>query len=429
MAHERSRLFRLDPIDAKWGMRESLISYIVRVAAAHSIRTRELIRRIYLPMLDNPGGALHSPFYRNQARTINGVGQYARTFSELTESLTTQGGLARHTLLPWRDLVPENGTGLIASHVRWCPACLVEQRCNGVPSHFPLLWSLDRYQVCHLHDRPMAEHCPRCGKYQQWIPELPDQTRCTACGCFLGHSGSFELQQPDARQRRHAHLLHDMLASDAGVEDWARHSHLCRRLMAAANHLADGQKSRLSEMLGLTRTSLSCWIAKGQRPAFPQLLHVCDAFGVGFKALLTSDAPLSSPQATGGPQLGIVSRRDSSVDLGTYLTKHLQSEGPPVSVATLAKQLGVSRSKLKYRHPDLVQAVSTQYRDSVASQATLLRQQEIQRVVSLTEGLVATGEKPTGRRLLPQLKLNRLSLRRRYLRLAYWSARQATISR
>lgn len=106
----RSALFAIPPIVGPGAGTESLISYLVRVARAHQVKVRSLVREQIWSAVALEATSLHIPFFKEQARTVNGVGRYARAFAGALQALTSVQGLERLTFLPWQGVIPEVGT-------------------------------------------------------------------------------------------------------------------------------------------------------------------------------------------------------------------------------------------------------------------------------------------------------------------------------
>jgi hypothetical protein len=75
----RSRLFSLEPIGIGTPQTESLTSYISRLAAAHSVRVRDLVVGELLARItpshraDGRYANLPGAFWRSETRTLNGT--------------------------------------------------------------------------------------------------------------------------------------------------------------------------------------------------------------------------------------------------------------------------------------------------------------------------------------------------------------------
>ncbi|MDN3576391.1 TniQ family protein [Chitinimonas viridis] len=420
-----TRLFSLAPIAVGTAAGESLLSYLVRLARAHSMSPRQLIRTEILPLADLGGGPACGRFYADQARTMAGVGKYACAFVHALQALTGRDGLAHLTMLPWAGVVPAVGFGLVAERAQWCPECLVSQRQAREDSHFLLAWSLDCYQACPRHRRRLASACPWCGRAQHAVPDYPDQHRCTQCRGYLGselvHQGADEV--PTERQLLRAMLIENMLDYATDAETWATHANLCRRLSALADAWTEGGKRALSLRLGFTKTSVSTWVAKKQRPVFPQLLQLCDATGLSVRELLGECGGKQPPIM---PVLASVAikRREAASAIAQHNTEAelgllMAGTDSPPSAAAAAAKVGVTVSQLRYRHRATMAKLSEKHRAHRHAQSNRRWSERVRTVQVVALGIAADGQRPSIRRVTERLRHLRLSLQNPRLRAAY----------
>lgn len=163
---QRSRLYRPAPKGAEAGQIEGQLSYLVRLARAHSVNPRRLVRTVFAS--DNMAirQLKYAGFFVRHAGTINGLGKYAELFCEETGQLTGASFLRHMSLLPLKELLPPNGAGLLASKPRWCPCCVGEMVASGEDVYRPLAWSFDLYRVCARHRIRLQDTCGHCGRAQ-----------------------------------------------------------------------------------------------------------------------------------------------------------------------------------------------------------------------------------------------------------------------
>jgi transcriptional regulator with XRE-family HTH domain len=417
----RSALFALLPLLGPGEHRESLVSYLVRLARAHQVGLRPLLRELIWPQLGLGSEQPHAPFFRHQARTLNGVGCYATAFAQGLGKLTAVPDLAQLTLLPWSGVIPPQSPGLLANEVRWCPACLAEQRANGQESHFPLLWSLEHYRVCLRHHRPLESLCPWCNRLQDFIPYYPEQARCTHCFGFLAPANALAASSSVApRELRWAQLLQSMTSTPAPDAEYSLYR-LLQTLARAAERWSDGEMQRLSLMMGLGHKAISGWSSKRQKPAFPLLLQVAEALGVPVAELFSGDYVGDCPKRPDG-LLEIKPRGSSALSLSELelrLQDLLATEQGQHPASELLHQLGVSRSYAKYWFPEQVVELGSRHKAWQRRQAKSSRGQEIELGHSVFEWIVAGGRYPSGRRVRERFSEHGLSLLRPYLREAY----------
>ncbi|KUM03790.1 TniQ family protein [Chromobacterium subtsugae] len=422
-----SALFVLPPMQGGGRATESLLSYLVRLAHAHQIDVRRLVRYTVWPVLPLDGSGLAISFYREDARTVNGIGRYAYAFTQALERLTSVQGLEGLTFQAWKGVIPEIGAGFLAKEVRWCPACLAEQRHQRVDSHFPLVWSLDAYRVCTRHHRQLQHLCPWCGKRQQLIPHYPDQARCTHCCGYLAPASSLQTQESIQEADLHrAHSLESMIATPEG-RIMPTQPQLMAILQTAAERWTEGEKKKLSLMLGLGDRAIGGWANKQQKPAFPQLLQIAGKLDMTLYQLFTQPLPDQAPSsASPAPAKGKPhpAAQRSKATLESQLRQQLNAPNTTEPVSRILKRIGVTRSYAKYWFPELLAQLAHKHQQS-QQQATAERQiEDVERVGRIFRNLVARGDYPSIRRMSQALRPYRLSLQRGPLREEYNKLRE-----
>ena len=160
---------------------ESLTSYIVRLARAHYLRPRDLIRRVAGVGRPEIVALCYARFFSRYAITVNGLGKYARLFADRFSELTGNPNLAHATLLPWHRLLAPNGSALLAPHPRWCGQCLMEDVQAGRSPYLRLAWSVGLEKYCIAHHTLLDDVCPSCGRVQPAIPQYADLFHCDHC--------------------------------------------------------------------------------------------------------------------------------------------------------------------------------------------------------------------------------------------------------
>lgn len=417
-----SALFALRPMLGSGLNTESLLSYLVRLARAHQIDARRLLRYTVCPTLQLDAKGLEMSFYRDQARTVNGIGRYAHTFTQALEQLTSVQGLEGLTFQAWKGVIPEIGSSFLAKEVRWCPTCLAEQRQQHVDSHFPLVWSLDAYRVCTRHHRPLHHLCPWCSKLQQQIPHYPDQARCTYCCGYLAPASI--LQPPEAIQEtdlRRAHSLESMIAAPES-RIMPTQPQLMTILQTAAERWTEGEKKKLSLMLGLNDKAIGGWANKQQKPAFPQLLQIADKLGMTLHQLFTQPLPEQASSSVPPVQTKTKPRpaaQLSKASLESRLRQQLDAPNTAEPVSRILKRIGVTRSYANYWFPELLAQLTHKHQQSQQRTTAERRIEDMERIGKVFRNIADGGGYPSIRRMSQALRPYRLSLQRGPLREEY----------
>lgn len=424
----RSRLFCLPPAGAGSTLQESLISLLVRTSRAHAVNPRRLIGQIFGEVEPVINELAYAGFFSRLAGTINGLGQYAELFVSATERLTGQKNLRLLTLLPWKDLFPHNGQGLLARQPRWCPVCLFQQWRQGQETVFPLAWAMETFRVCPTHRRFLEDRCPYCGKLQPFIPRYPDLGVCDHCRQPLvseasldksNHRGShdqFELWVADA--------LGDMLMrqSEPGFTPTiAGFRNFVRKQVAV---LADGNRAAFCRAVGFHGHGLSGWLNKGQRPSITQFLTIC--YGVNVMPTCIFENP-SQADAAGfrTPASKLKTRSpcprpspEQIKRLEVLVRAQLETDGcRPVS--EIASELGFAARSMRYWFPELCRQLTAKYRTASKIRSESHQGNQCRWVEEIVRRLLNAGEYPSRRRVNALLRLDGMSLAQPHLLEAY----------
>ena len=197
---QHSRLFCLEPLGLGTPFVESLTSYITRLADAHSIHLRLLIKSELLPQLfklahGHDGQSSYNdltPFWERSG-CLNGISTTTDQWVQTLELLTKQTNLRILTMLPWAGAISHRG--LYRKTQAWCSACYEEWREAEEPIYQPLLWALEPIKVCPRHQIQLQERCPflDCQKSQTFLAPRAQLGYCTHCRRWLAPSPSKSL--------------------------------------------------------------------------------------------------------------------------------------------------------------------------------------------------------------------------------------------
>src|SRR5487761_1118979 len=145
----RTPVYALDPIGIGTAMTESLTSYVIRLAEAHSVTVGDFIGRM-LSEIPNPKGTIltsaakafriGSHGFRACGYAVNGATDRTARWVYALETVTGRPDLRYLTLLPLRSALP---CQVFRRHRAWCPACLEHWRAVGQTVYEPLAWAFD----------------------------------------------------------------------------------------------------------------------------------------------------------------------------------------------------------------------------------------------------------------------------------------------
>lgn len=422
----RSALFSLSPTGVGTPDQESLLSLLVRTSRAHAVSPRRLIGEVFGAMEPAISKLDYAGFFSSLAGTVNGLGHYAELFVSATERLTGLQDIRHLTLLPWQDLFPHNGQGLLARHPKWCPACLYQQRLLGQATVFPLRWYIEAYRSCDEHLCALEDRCPHCGKAQPYLPRFPDIGICDHCRHLLAGA-----RPPEVIPRFQLWVAEAvggmvMRQTEPGfTPSIDRFSDFVREQVQA---LAAGNRAAFCRAVGFNDRALNGWLNKGERPAVTQFLSLC--YGV---KVMPADVFAGTSLPTVGTELRLppskLKRRrlcprpspQRRKELKEHLQIRLNSEGSP-AVTAIAADLGVGQSCLRYWFPDLCALLSKRHRVAAKARSEIHRAQQSRRVEEVVRMIHVDGRYPSHRQVNTVLRHEGMSLAQPHLLQAYLKA-------
>lgn len=427
---QRSLLYRPAPMEWGTGQVEGQLSYLVRLARAHSVNPRRLIGSVFASENPTFRPLKYAGFFVRHAGTINGLGKYAALFQEEIGRLTGASFLRNMGMLPLKDLLPPNGAGLLASKPKWCPCCVGEMMESDDDVYRPLAWSFDLYRICIRHGIQLVDACGHCGKAQPFIPRYPDLGRCDHCGGMLADGE--RLISTSRLDRWVSKAAADIVQHLPMFDETVTASRVATVMKLIVERFANGNRAKFCERIALPRWTLTRWLSGGERATLPQLLSVCYGLRIMPSKLLLSDStdlvlsmqddlrPL--PKKLFGrlerPLLSVRQRRKLMKELAGIIN----DPNDVRSLPQVAKSLGLTRSCLKYWFPE--EYVSMQDKHIAANRKRSAIRTESQRsaVVSAVQKVRARGEYPARRKVNEELLKQKLSLIRPELLRVYRQA-------
>lgn len=381
-----SHLYHLEPIGVGSPMVESLTSYIMRLAEAHSVYPRVLITDEIAPLLKHfslykEGHLIYdnlTAFWQKSVQ-LNGVSSSTRDMIEVLEQLTLRSDLRFLTLLTWQNVLPSRN--LLRRTRAWCPACYEQWRESHQTIYEPLLWALEIIDVCLFHRLRLQLHCPYadCDRTQPMLSPHAQSGYCVHCNRWLGSvSGDQEerhVKSEDEELRRQQWVVNamgDLLSAAPSISSPPPRKWVITALKKYADENLEGKQSNLARQLRISTDRLSRWIHGGYTPELRNLLQICTHLRVSPLYLLTGKTlktnitwPQLSDEKFYAERPRAQRQRFNTESIRQTLEAFLQnSEGTPPSMKEVAQRLGYNGTTMLRRHlPELCSAISAQYRD------------------------------------------------------------------
>lgn len=423
----RSKLYNLEPIGMDDHRRESLLSYLIRLARAHHVSPRQLLKHVFSKVDNQIPNLCYNRFFVTYIGTTSGLGPYSRMFARAANILTARTDLEGLTMLPWYDVIPEKSEGLIGKFPKWCPCCFAEQIAKTGETYTPLSWSLQLYKTCTTHLCPLRERCQHCRKQQAFLPSFPDASRCCHCGeslaAPLGTLGDEDRTYFDLSGTLTEQTLESMLCRHDDAASNATRNNFCRSLERLVDTSCSRNRAQFCRMMGWNIWALNGWLNKGEKVTFPKLVEISIQFKINpvdFCSL--SNRPINPgsehPALDRAPDR-IVKRaarprltRPQRLHLERDLRDQLKEKLIPLSLRETGLQTSLSSSALKYWFPDICMEICERWtasRKARAAEAQIHRETIISGIV---QSLFAQGIYPSKRKMDAVMKGHGLALAR-----------------
>jgi hypothetical protein len=369
---ERSRLYRLSPINLKRGLVESLTSYIARLAAAHCLPLWFLVTREIAPLFTRKSivnfSEGHCDLLGKFGGAVNGNTVTAIQAAKAVERLTGQTDLTQLTMLGAGERLAQ--TPLLRPGQAWCPTCLTEWKDEKQTLHYPLIWNLVAINRCPIHETLLVDRCHHCNRTHHPLARRLRIGHCPHCESWLGRGSDVKCaKEPTAWELFAAKSTVDLIGglNTPTLENGS--THFISNISEIIKNSFGGSKNAFARYVGVHHVSVGDWLVAKQKPSLKAVLLVSYRFDISGPHLISSplqnfQSSLPRPAHNGDdarlrPQLRPLSR----VKVKHILDAALESlEFPPHSLRTLCQQAGFFQNQAQAMFPDLSQKILERYR-------------------------------------------------------------------
>jgi AraC-like DNA-binding protein len=371
-----SRLYSLEPIGVGSPMVESLTSYIVRLAEAHSVYPRALILHEIAPLLKllslNQNGHIvydHVTIYLKKSVVLNGRTTQTSDIVQALEQLTLRYDLHFLTMLPWQFVL--SSQKLLRRTRAWCPICYQEWLNKNQTLYEPLLWSLEVINVCHQHRLRLQMRCPnsKCNQVQLPLSQHAQSGYCSRCNSWLGSLPQCEAGESLVFEDNEwkwqqwiVHAVGDLLSAAPALSDAPQRERILSTIDMYAEKLTGGQREKLIHLLECNSSTIRGWFYKDLTPQLSHLLQFCFRLGASPIQLLLGnieEAAVEKHTLVDRPK-GRYQKFDEE-RIRQMLEAILRSEDTSPSMREVARQLGHDQSQIYRRFPELCRAISAKH--------------------------------------------------------------------
>jgi transcriptional regulator with XRE-family HTH domain len=414
-----SRLFSQTPHGLNTALVESLESYATRLALKHRVP------RHRIDLLVNTGQSrVQRPYRVSAGYSLDCPTAYAKNYASELANLTGRPEVRTLGLGLFTNLI---STQCARRQFRaWCDGCLRDFQASGIEPHWPLLWTLQPYVICHLHDISLLDRCSHCRSQisikKMWKQPLDICLNCNEklIPCSLS---SNEPSIPNDAERVDADRFHAMasrLLSELVSMPQRRDAELLKLnsdwsfiLLKMQDAQIVRTEADLAKLAGIAKATLHGIVKRQYIPSVQVLVRIAVSSNISIAGLLCADLwqeNISSNHFDGFNRVPFRSIRNSrpknwdqirdavrgSIEVGKASTPQSLARNYKTCKKLLLTQLGDLA-------PQLHNALIVQ-----RSQDRKLNDERIKReFVAASKSLVLCGVRPTQRKVSEFMKISR----------------------
>lgn len=331
---ERSTLYPIHLINDNTGLIESIPSYLLRLADAHCLEFRTMLRDHF---------QFNHCYYTRPLQLPR-----LRILIEDIIKLNTNFTLTKLQFSNWDETF--DILNLFRTTRQWCPLCLYNWGKEGEKLYEPFLWTIACNNTCPIHHIKLVETCPfpECNKKIYYF-ETQHYGYCPKCNTSLGNNNNAEIS--NSEQTSQSELLYQL------IELSLQHPFI----MSFANLINltlrnfPNQKS-LTEYLGINNNYNYIHLWKSGTP--PKLHFFLSSINKLLSSLteLFSDTSIDNYEHTNSiykhlDKAGIEDR-----------LKEILAKDPPLSLRETARRTGYNFRRLQNHFPQLMASIKERYK-------------------------------------------------------------------
>jgi DNA-binding XRE family transcriptional regulator len=407
----RSSLYHLEPVGVGTSYVESLTSFLMRLAQAHSLDVNTLFTKkisnyfdqVYLQEHCNKG--LSTLFNKGAALNSNGI--LASQLYQSLEQLTLRKDLSCLTLLAFNNVF--SSRKLLRKSKAWCPHCYEQWQKAGKTIHEPLLWSFETVTVCPQHFQPLANKCPHCDRSVPWLTGKSQIGFCPKCDRWLGSFSPSQHKSSESDLAKSIWISQNLgeLLSLIPLKSYSIQSeNISKAFNLIVDDTCDGNIAAFAKIIGLPKNTVWMWCKGKSVPELRAILTVCYCFDISLLNLTTL-----KPQAFHSLRIDpqrlpsrLRPKRTSPktfdcVATEMYLHKVLNNLEHPLTMKETARKLNIDQRIIYNYFPNLCQAISAKYRSHQKQQTAERIQKSCREVEHAVRNLYLAGEYPSEARV------------------------------
>ncbi|QZN75519.1 TniQ family protein [Paenibacillus sp. DR312] len=419
LPYKVSRLYALSPEGLQTGLKEGILSYITRLAAAHHVCVGDLVKEIISSELNREymqndisrGG---SRFYQRSS-SLNGVGFHSQSIVDLLTTLTTVKELDNLTLLRWQEVICDKY--LLKSSKAWCAQCYQEWYTEGTPLYEPLFWSLRDATYCPIHSSLLISLCPNLDCKKKIAPLTRNSVIgfCPHCFTWLGENSNNNNVSNRNELKVSITLFRFISHTESSLDPTIHRSNIQKSFKSLLN-FTDGNIAQLASYLLIHRTTVWQYCTGKHIPPLSTILSICDQLNIDLiDFLLGKDSfigiDFSNPRSRNTRSSN---HKTFNHDVISNTLLFYTQCNPPCSLTFVSKKINYSTKSINKNFPLIAKQIKNRFKEFKLNNKKINTKNVYDDIERAVENLRSLGCKPNRRNVERYLQRKGLLLRTEY---------------
>ncbi|WP_100012866.1 TniQ family protein [Lentibacillus sediminis] len=360
-----SLLYNLEPIEINTAHKESLSSYMSRLAVAHNVSQGLLFSKVITPQMNkeyltNIAAKGGNGFY-DSSSGINGIGTMANDFVNVMSTLTTRTDLRDITLIKCSKIIPTRG--LMREKKAWCPVCFHVALNEGKTIYEQLLWNIKVVKICPIHQILLEQQCTYCLKKMQILSRNSRPGYCDNCGGWLGKELVKKLES-NALEEEINITKQVMNLITHNSSNIIHRKHISESLQYYVQNEFEGNINKAAEVFGVARTTFRYWYKGINIPELKTLILICNKLDITVIGFFHKKPANINKNLISGITVEKKSKKKLDHEyIKNYLNNYIHRDyiTAPKSIKKIASVIGCDRRLLYLKYPNETRKINEIY--------------------------------------------------------------------
>lgn len=414
---DTSILYNIEPAGNGTEYRESITSYMVRLAKVHNIKLGGLINGIIGPALKKKylirSAELGGNRFFDGAKALNGLSSNSLDIVNVLEHLTMRKDLMGLTLQTWNPIMTNRG--LLKASLSWCPKCISEFKDQLGFIYYPLLWFIKPVGCCLKHELMLVEKCQRCKNKIPILHRSGENGICPNCKEDLSLAKPVLINESNYEEESYREdSIGKLIAFAESLEYNLDKDIIKTKLNQINKYYQNRYQNSIGKIVGIPKVTFYNWLRGESIPTLEGILQLCFILKISLIDFYCGESiePVVLPEKKMTNSRQIKRRKLDYVRIEEQLKSYLYN-AIPKSMESIAKEIEICKRSLYRVFPEICKELSKKYQDEINLRSLRRKNQIIELINQSIKELEKKGKKVSQKNIESNLEISSL-LRERF---------------